>query len=68
MLEAVEDAYIRTLRDGDKLMYDGRSLFKIVDHLNKTYGVGNKHTLAENMDTFLKKPDPDDELDVYYSK
>ena len=68
LLEAVEDAYIRTLRKGDELMYDGRSLFEIVDHLNKTYGVGNKHTLAENMEKFLEKLDPDNELDLYYSK
>ena len=64
----MEDAYIRTLREGDELMYDGRSLFEIINHLNKTYGVGNKHTLAANTERFLIKPDPDNELDVYYSK
>ena len=68
LLDAVDDAYYRTLREGDELMYDGRTLFEILDHLNKTYGVGDKHTLAENMERFLEKPDMDNELDLYYSK
>ena len=49
-------------------MHDDRTLFEITDHLIKTRGVGDKHTLAENMDRFLEKPDMDDELDIYYSK
>ena len=68
LLECVDDAYIRTLREGDELMYDGRSVFELLDHLNTTYGVGDKHTVAANMKKFLEKPDPKEELDVYYSK
>ena len=49
-------------------MYDGRSVYEILDHLNTTYGVGDKHTIAANMKKFLEKPDPEDELDVYFSK
>ena len=68
LIATVEDAYIRTLHEGDKLMYDGRILFEIVNHLNKTCGVGDKHRLAANTKWFLEKPDPDEEFDVYYSK
>ena len=49
-------------------MYDGRSLFEIINHLNKTYGVGDKHTIKENMATFKMNLDMDDHLDLYYSK
>ena len=68
LIECVEDAYIRTLRKGDELMYDGRSVFEILNQLNKTYGVGDKHTIAAKMKKFLEKPDPEEELDVYFSK
>ena len=68
LIECVGDAYIRTVREGDELMYNGRSVFEILDHLNKIYGVGDKHTIAANMKNFLEKPDPDDELDVYFLK
>ena len=68
LLEWVDEAYYHTLREGDKLEYDGIYLFELLDHLNKTYGVGDKPTIKANMVTFKQNLDMDKHLDLYYLK
>ena len=67
-IKAIQDCYIRELHEGDHIEYNDRSLFELLDHINKKYAKMDSHILKANRITFAEPPDIDDPIDNYFSK
>ena len=64
----MDEPYYRTLLQGDKLGYNVRTLFKILNHLNKMYTSHDKHINKANKIAFADNLGMDSHLNLYFAR
>lgn len=67
LLDAVEEKYLRELRDRYS-EYDDKSVLELLDHLFANYAKMDDPTINRNMERFNEPPDMDSPIDEYFSK
>ena len=68
LIESVEECYIRELHQGDFIEYDDRSLFEILQHINKKYAKLDAHILKVSLKVFKEEPQMNNPIDNYFAK
>ena len=66
-MEAVEECYIKELREGYS-EYDNRSLYELIKHVKEKYATLDDHVLEDIRAVFAEPPDLSVPVDVYYAK